>query len=569
MLLELSIRNVALIDQLRIDFAPGFNVLTGETGAGKSIVVDSVNMVLGQRANKELIRSGAKAASVQALFDLRDNARLHALLSELGIEPEEGNLILSRELSTTGRSVCRIDGEMLPLAKYRQVTELLVDLHGQHEHQRLLNPDLHLGNVDAHGGADHLALIERVRTTYQAHAATAAEIERRSLSALEKERRIDMLRFQIQEIEDVKPKPGEDESLAQKNNLLKNAEKISGAISQAYAQVYTGAGQKASAQDLLKRAQSAMQQISSIDERFERLAARIEELYYAAEDIGYELGDLVGEIEYDPVQSGRIDDRLADLKKLKRKYGPELSDVLAFLAASKADLAELDAGDDAIAALKKRQDQEFAALIEASNQLTESRKRLAADFSKKLLVQLSDLGMGKTRFEVRFDESKSTRQRISANGTDRVEFMISPNPGEPLKPLSAIASGGEMARIMLAMKAIAAESVGVNTMIFDEIDTGVSGRMAQVVGEKMAEVANGRQVICVTHLPQIAALCNAHFVVEKTIEAGRTGSDVRQLDEDGRINELARLLSGAADLQSGRTYAKGMLDAAQRLIGER
>ncbi len=567
MLLELSIKNVALIDQLRVDFAAGLNVLTGETGAGKSIVVDAVNLVLGSRANRDLIRTGADAASVQALFDLRGSEPVHALLRELGIEPEEDYVIIARELSASGRSICRIDGEVVPLAKYRQVTELLVDIHGQHEHQTLMNPALHLEAIDAYGGPDHRELMQNVRYLYEAHEATKAEIERLSLSALERERRIDTLSFQIKEIEEVKPKLGEDEALSQKGNLIKNAEKIAGAVGQAYAQVYTGEGQRASAQDLLKRAHAAMQQIASIDERFEKLAARLEELYYAAQDAGYELGELAGEVEYDPASAERIDDRLADLKKLKRKYGPELSDVLAFLAERKAELDDLGAGDEMISELKKRLKSELLQLVEASNQLTARRKTMARAFEEKLLVQLCDLGMARTRFEVRFDEAKPIEQRLSQGGCDRVEFMISPNPGEPLKPLSGIASGGELARIMLAMKAISADAAGVDTMIFDEIDTGVSGRMAQVVGEKMAQVARDRQVICVTHLPQIAALGAAHYVVEKTVTGDRTGSGVRRLDDEGRVDELARLLSGAGDIEGGRAYAKGMLDAAQKLVG--
>ena len=565
MLLELSIRNVALIEQLRIEFEPGLNVLTGETGAGKSIVVDAVNLVLGQRTNKELIRSGAESAHVQALFDLRKNARILALLGEFGIVPEVDYVSVSREQNLGGRTICRIDGEIVPLAKYKQMTELLVDIHGQHEHQRLLNTSMHLHSIDAHGGESHQQLIDQVAALYQAHQQIANEIERLSVSALERERRIDTLKFQIEEIDAIKPKLGEDETLAQKSNLYKNAEKISSSIEQAYAQVY--ARQKASAQDLLKRAQAAMSQIASIDERFDKLAGRLEELYYSAQDVGYELGELAGEIEYDPAQSIKIDDRLADLKKLKRKYGAELSDVLDYLTKCKAELSELDAGDEAISALKLRAKKELSSLVEASKSLSTARKALAADFTKQLLIQLSDLGMGKTRFEVRFDELKPIEDRISLNGCDHVEFMISPNPGEPLKPLSAIASGGEMARIMLAMKAISADATGVDTMIFDEIDTGVSGRMAQVVGEKMAAVAKGRQVICVTHLPQIAALGSEHYLVEKTIKGDRTGSAVRKLDEDGRVDELARLVSGAGDIDSGRAYAKGMLDAAQRLIG--
>lgn len=568
MLLELNIRNIALIDQLRINFAPGLNVLTGETGAGKSIVVDSVNLVLGARLNKELIRSGEDSASVSALFELRGNKALLSLLDEFGIHIEDDIMIIGREVSLSGRSVCRVDGDVVPLAKYRLITSLLVDVHGQHEHQALLSTALHLAYVDAYGGEEHARLMDSVHTLYEQYTQTTKEIERLTLDSMERERRTDILRGQIAEIEAVKPKIGEIEKLQQKNNLFKNAEKIASRIEQAYLLVYKGEGRALSAQDAIKRAADAMEQIGPIDERFARIAQRLEDLFYQVQDIGYELGDMQGEIEYDPRQSERIDDRLNELKKLQRKYGPETEDVLKFLDSAKRELAELDMGDDRLRALAARRDGQKLALIQESNQLTERRKALARAFEQKLLMQLRDLGMGRTRFEVRFDESKDVELRLSANGVDRVEFMISPNPGEPLKPLSQIASGGEMARIMLAMKAISADNAGVDTMIFDEIDTGVSGRMAQVVGEKMAEVARNRQVICVTHLPQIAALGQAHFVVEKTVQGERTGSGVRRLDDQGRVEELARLLSGADDIKGGWQYAQSMLEAAQRLVTE-
>lgn len=561
MLLELSIRNIALIEKLCVPFAPGLNVLTGETGAGKSIVVDSVNLALGARGSREMVRTGTETASVQALFALPKGSPVPALLLELGIDLDGDLLIIGRELTAGGRSICRINGEVVPLARFKQITSLLVDVHGQHEHQALLRQPMHLEYLDAYGDAHHRELMVQVSEAYEAYAHTGREIEQLSLSALERERKMDMLSFQIGEIDAVKPKAGEDEQLEQRLNLLRNAEKIAFGLGQAYALVYRGEGRAISAQDALKRAADGLSPLRGIDERFEKLAARIEELYYQAQDIGYELGDMQGEIEYDPALIEKLDDRLNDLKRLKRKYGPELGNVIDYMTQIKAELADIGAGDEHVLELKEKQAKQRAALSERCAKLTASRKMLADGFSKNLLAQLKDLGMGKTRFEVGFEPVQ-----FAPSGADRVEFLISPNPGEPLKPLAEIASGGELARIMLAMKAISADTAGVDTMIFDEIDTGVSGRMAQVVGEKMAEVAVGRQVICVTHLPQIAALAGAHYVVEKQVQDGRTGTGVRLLDRDGRISELARILSGAGDADS-RQYAAQMLDAAQKLVG--
>ena len=565
MLLELTIRNIALIEQLRVEFSQGLNVLTGETGAGKSIVVDSVNLALGGRASREMMRTGAERASVTALFDVSRNAAARALLSELGIGDEDGLISVKRELTAAGRSLCRLGGEVVPLNRFKQFTALLVDVHGQHEHQALLNPQRHVDFIDAYGDERHVRLMDEVRDAVARYRALCQEVDRVSLNAAERERRVDMLSFQIDEISAINPKPGEDEKLERKNRLMENAQKIADAVRNAYKLVYEGGGRSISAQDALKRAHDAMASLSGLDERFDRLAERLEEMYYAVQDVGYELQDLNESLDYDPAQGARVADRLADLKKLKRKYGPELSDVLAFWEKAKFERGEIESSDEKLAALISQRDQQEACVKTLCAQLTQSRTEIAQRFERALLGQLSDLGMGRARFEARFAPRQAAGQ-FTLNGADQVDFMISPNPGEPLKPLSAIASGGELSRVMLAIKAIEADRGGVDTMIFDEIDTGVSGRMAQVVGEKMAAIARRRQVICVTHLPQIAALAMDHYVVEKTVTGERTGSSVRRLDREGRVRELARLVGGAGGAESGLGYASDMLNAAQALL---
>lgn len=559
MLLELSIRSVALIERLRVEFEPGLNVLTGETGAGKSIVVDCVNLALGARATRDMVRTGEERAVVQALFDMPEGAK--ALLDEMGVESDEGIIALTREVSAAGRSVSRINGQVVPMSQLRQVTALLMDVHGQHEHQALLNPSLHRDFLDEGGDEAHRALMRDVAQKYARYRVLEREAQQLNLDERERVRNVEMLTRQIEEIRAVKPRPGEDEKLEKKFALYEHGEKIAQAVGAAYGYVYRGEGRSLAAQDALSRAVSEMASIATLDPRFEALRARLEELFYAAQDVGSELQRIQDALDYDPAAAERAADRLMELKRLKRLYGPELSDVLRFYEEAKERLSRLAESDALRAEAEKKRDEAKALLDEACAKLTESRRRLASALSSRLVEQLKDLGMGSTRFEVEILPGEPT-----ARGADEVQFLISPNPGEPVKPLSAIASGGELSRIMMAFKAIEADAGGVPSMIFDEVDTGVSGRMAQAVGEKMAAIARKRQVICVTHLPQIAALAGAHYLVEKTVAGERTGSSVRKLDRAGRIEELARLVGGAGDPESGRRHAANMLDAAQALV---
>ena len=562
MLLELSIRNVALIERLRIEFEPGLNVLTGETGAGKSIVVDSVNLALGARAARDLVRSGEEKAVVQAVFDMPEHVA--PLLQELGVESGDGLVALTREVTSAGRSLSRINGQVVSAAQLKQVTALLMDVHGQHEHQALLSPQLHRDFLDDGGDAIHRTLLLDVAQKHARFRALERDAEKLRLDERERVRTVDALTRQIEEIRAVRPRPGEDEKLTKKLSLYEHGEKIAQAVGAAYGYVYRGEGRALAAQDALSRAASEMASIADLDPRFEALRARLEELFIYAQDAGGELQRIRDTLDYDPAAAERAADRLQELKRLKRLYGPELSDVLGFYEEAKTRLSALNENDALRAEAEKSRDEAKAALVDACGALTNSRRALSERLSARLIEQLKDLGMGRTRFEVELKPGEPT-----ARGADEIQFLISPNPGEPVKPLSAIASGGELSRIMMAFKAIAADEGGVSAMIFDEVDTGVSGRMAQAVGEKMAQIARNRQVICVTHLPQIAALAGAHYLVEKTVEGERTGSNVRKLDREGRIGELSRLVGGAGDPESSRRHAENMLDAAQALIGMR
>ena len=560
MLLELTIRNIALIESLRIEFAQGFNVLTGETGAGKSIVVDSVNLALGGRADREMIRTGAEKGSVEALFDISENTEALAMAEELGVEVDGGLVCVSRSLSRSGRNVCRIAGTVLPLSTLRAFTGLLVDVHGQHEHQALMNPARHMDFLDAFGGHTHTACLEQVKAAHAERSETAAQLRALLKDAAERERLIDVLSFQVQEISAARLKAGEEEKLERKLKMLENAEKVRDGVETAYQMTYSGDGRSLSAQEALLRAAEAMQGISNLDSRFARLSEELHSVYYTVQELGNELQNLSEELSFDPQLMDKISNRLDLISRLERKYGATEEEVIAFGNAAKARLESIQSGDAQIAELKKKLKAQDLALREACAALTSSRTALAADLESDILRQLSDLGMARTRFSV----SLKPIEKPTAAGADEIEFLISPNPGEPLRPLATIASGGELSRIMLALKTIALNSGGVDSMVFDEIDTGVSGRMAQVVGEKMRNIATRKQVLCVTHLPQIAALGDAHFRVEKHTLDERTQTNVVRLDTEGRVHELSRLVGGADDSESSLSHARHMLEAAAR-----
>ncbi|MDO4866421.1 MAG: DNA repair protein RecN [Clostridia bacterium] len=559
MLVELTIKNIALIESLRVEFAQGFNVLTGETGAGKSIVVDSISLALGGRADRDMIRTGAEKGMVQALFDISGNERAMEYVCAHDIDAEDGLIAIRRELNREGRNICRVSDVVVPLSTLRELTAMLMDIHGQHEHQALMNPARHLEFLDGFGGEAHAKARAEVAGLYAARSKIATELKKRMNDASEKERLSDMLSFQVQEISAAKLKAGEEQKLERKLAMLENSERIRGGIETAYTLVYQGDGRSPSAQEALLRSADAMDHIASLNERYAQLAARLRELFYGVQDAGYELQSLLDDLDSEPELLEKVAARLDMIGRLERKYGSTVEEVIAFGAAAADRLNELKGSDEAIAGLKKSYKEADASLKAACARLSALRRESAVKLAAEICEQLKDLGMAKTRFEVRVDpEPKPTSQ-----GMDRVEFMISPNPGEPLRPLASIASGGEISRVMLALKAIAVDSEGVDAMIFDEIDTGVSGRMAQVVGEKMCLIAKNRQVLSITHLPQIAALGDAHFLVEKVAGENRTDTHVRALDWQGRVQEISRLVGGADDSESSLSHAEHMLKAAE------
>jgi len=554
MLIELSIQNIALIESLTLEFGRGFNVLTGETGAGKSIVVDSLNMALGGRADRDMIRTGADRAMVQALFDISGNVRAKEFAHDLGAEADEDLIAVSRELRTNGRNICRISGIVVPLGTLRQLTSMLVDIHGQHEHQVLINPLRHREFLDAFGDEEHVITLNNVAALHAERANIASEYRKVTSQAHERERMIDMLEFQTGEIGALRLRRGEEEKLERRARFYENAEKIKNAVEGAYAMIYGGDSRMPGAQEQLDSAARTLDGISKLDERIEAISGRVRDAFYAVQDIAFELRNLSESMDYDPSTADKVYERLDKIRRLERKYGSTLDEVMDFCENAMKQLDELRRSDETGAGLKEKYTKVDARLKEECAKLSESRMRIAKWMCAEVQKQLADLGMARTRFDVRMDADKP-----SVTGADDIEFLISANPGEPLKPMAAVASGGELSRIMLALKAVAMDAGGVDSMVFDEIDTGVSGRMAQAVGEKMKLIAGSHQVLCVTHLPQIAALGDVHFMVEKTVVGERTGSNVRRLDEEGRVMEISRLIGDGDDSDTSIKHARHLL----------
>lgn len=553
MLLSLSIRDIALIDRLDVSFAPGLNVLTGETGAGKSIVVGAVDFVLGGRADKDRIAGGADKGRVEALFDVAGAPRALEALEEMGLSAEDGQLLISREINQTGRSVCRVAGAMVPLSQLKRITSVLVDLHGQHAHQSLLDPGTHLRFLDALGDEAHRARVHAVQEAFARYSEAKRALASAEEDALARARREDMLRFQLDELDCASLVPGEEDGLEQKRARMRNAERIREGLERAYAYISGGFDDEAlPALDALRVAMEALGSVSRYAEAYERAHDQVAEAVYALESVAGDLYDLREESGVDPKRLEEIEARLDLLGRLKRKYGATTQAMIAFAEAARAELSEIEHADERKDRLQKEEKALRAALHEAASALTASRRALADACRAQVLSELEDLGMRGARFEVSFAEDTP----LTPDGYDRVEFLLSANAGEPLRPLSRVASGGELSRIMLAFKCIEAQKEGIPVLVFDEVDTGISGRTGQIVADKMKKVAQSRQVLCVTHLPQIAARADTQYLVEKRERDGRTRTDVLSLDTEGRVEVLSRMLGGG---ETARAHARAML----------
>ena len=565
MLLQLLIRNIALIDRIEISFGEGLHVLTGETGAGKSIVVDAVSLLLGGRADRELIRTGCDKAYAEGFFDVSDCPAARAWLSEHEIEYDDNCLTLGREISLSGRSICRIQGMAVSLAQLKELSAALMDLHGQHEHESLLNDKNHLHCLDSLGDAAHRQMMEETERTFSAYQQAHSAYAKMKRESIHREEKLKTLRQEEQELASAQLQEGEDEELTLERDRYRSSEKIVHALSAANEALNeTGAS---AAVEQARTAMRALAAIEGLGADYAELYRRAESLYYDAEDLGLTVRGQLDDMDTDPERVSWVEERLDQLRKLSRKYGPTVGDMLRRLEDIRAELAQFESLEDTLDRLKKKAQEAYRAYYAAAMRLSESRKALAADFERNMEAQLQDLNMRGTRFFVSFAEE---RPAPSPAGMDDLRFLIAPNMGEEKKPLAKIASGGELSRVMLALKALSAEHAEIPSMVFDEIDTGISGRTAQVVAQKLWDIAKYRQVICVTHLQQIAAMATRHYLVSKAAQGERTNTSVEELTGDTRVREIARMLSGVSeDSESGIAHAANMLREAAAYRAQR
>ena len=561
MLQSLYLENIALIEKLGIELFPGFNVLTGETGAGKSIIIDAVNFVLGERTSRDLIRNGAARAKVEAVFSLNEGDAAFAALDVLGIEYDGNELILSRELSAAGRNACRVNGTLVPVASLKSVSDTLVDIHGQHEHQALLDAENHISYLDAYCHAESLPIIEKIDAIVSRRNELMLKRNSGFSSEREREREMDMLRYQIEEIASANLEAGEEERLNAEKTVLLNAERIRTALETAH-MALSGA-EEGSALSAIDTARRSMRDIAALNKDYEALGDKIEELYYAAEDISFVLRDTSENVESDMQRLEEIEQRLKLISDLKRKYGRTVEDVIDFGKDAETKLNELENAEALAAELDAKLDKLKAEYNVAADELSKVRRAAGERLKRDVLKELKDLGMAKAMFDVALSDVSGGEPR--KGGRETAEFMLSANPGEPLKPLEKVASGGELSRIMLCFKSIFADNDRVPTLIFDEIDTGISGRTAAVVGEKMLGIAKKHQVICVTHLAQIAALADAHLMVRKYDDGKNTFVETRQLNEEEKVQRIAQMMDGESDSPSALTHARELIARADKI----
>ncbi len=549
MLSLLHIENIAVIERADISFDVGFNVLTGETGAGKSIVIDAISAILGERAYRDMIRTGAAMASVRAVFT--DVPEL-SWFADNGVEYDP-ETVIHREIHLDGKNVCRVNGTLVTVSILRKLGIQLINIHGQHDSASLFDEAKHLEFLDAY--ADNEALRQSYNEAYQRVSQLRHEIDRMTMDESEKLRRMETLRYQIEEISKAQLEAGEDDALEERRKLLQNAEKLSDGIHAAVECLYGGDDSDGAA-SLLAEAERALSRLGRYTDAFSQLHEKVADLMYQVQDAAEEVRDARDTLSYSADELEQIESRLDVIHRLRRKYGASCADILEYLQRAQQELDEIEFADDHLERLKKKLEAAEGAAWDAAAALRKNRQSAAAALSERILEELAQLDMPRVQFSCEF-----TQTQLAANGADEVAFYMSANAGEALKPLSKVASGGELARIMLAMKNVLADRDKVATLIFDEVDTGVSGRAAQRVAEKLRSVAANKQVLCVTHLPQLAALANTHLLIAKEERQGRTYTTVTPLDMEGRKRELARIIGGAHITETTLKSAEEMLRA--------
>jgi len=568
MLAVLRVSNIALIESADLTFDQGLHVVTGETGAGKSLLIDALQLVLGARADATLLRTGATRGGAEALFWLHDARPAADWLAEQGF-PEADEVVLSRELHENGRSVCRINGQMVTLAQLKAAGELLVDIHGQHEHQSLLHEKLHRGMLDAYMGQSLSPAKQQLTAIFGEYHAALAQLDRTFSSPEERARRKEDLAFAIKDIEQVSPEPGEEETLRVRRQVLRHAQHIQLNLFGAYQQLYEGLGdRRPAAAAQVSQALSQLQEIAEYSPAYAELATRLQDQYYTLEDICLQLRDEKNQLSQDPGELERLENRLAQIHALTRKYGPDVAAILKFYAEAQAEMEALENSEADRERLQKQVDALGERVLEQAEAVSQLRRAGAVALQTAIGQQLATLGLGGAVFVVEVTSPLGDAARlaaVNAGGYDAVAFGMSANAGEAVRPLAKVASGGEVARIMLALKTVLSDTDSIPTLVFDEIDTGVSGRMAQVVAEKLSQLALRRQVFCVSHLTQMAAMADTHWLVAKHQQEGRTLTAIAALDEPARCQQLAFMAAGQYAGPEALAHAQALRAEAMRI----
>ncbi|WP_456278343.1 DNA repair protein RecN [Bacillus sp. AK128] len=573
MLAELSIRNFAIIEELTISFQKGLTVLTGETGAGKSIVIDAIGLLVGGRGSSEFVRFGMEKAEIEGLFLLDDDEHpCYEKSRELGIDVSEGSFVLRRDILKNGKSVCRVNGKLVTLGILREIGQTLLDIHGQHEHQLLMDQEHHIHLLDQYGEDRIFPALEEYQDLYKTFQTLNQQLKNLTENEQQLVHRLDLLQFQLHEISSAELEPGEDERLFEEKLKISNFEKIYQSINTAYHALH--GDQKGL--DWVGLAMNQLETISNIDPEYKTLYETLSSSFYQIEDVTYSLRDQLDGLEYDPNRLNVIEARLNEINQLKRKYGQTVEDILIYAAKIEDEIDEIVNRDSHINKVKKELNQISKDLLIEAENISEIRKDSAKTLEKAILQELKELFMEKANFKIQFTERMGTHEdpeyngkniKLHKSGFDVIEFYISPNPGEPLKPLTKIVSGGELSRIMLALKSIFSKHQGVTSIIFDEVDTGVSGRVAQAIAEKIHRVSIESQVLCISHLPQVAAMADQHLFLEKTTKNERTKTSIKKLNNEEQVKEVARMISGIEITELTIQHAKELLSLATQSKG--
>ncbi|KEO83279.1 DNA repair protein RecN [Tumebacillus flagellatus] len=574
MLMELTVRNFALIEEVHLSLESGLNILTGETGAGKSILLDAMSLILGGRASSDSVRQGAAKATIEALFAVPASKEFLELCEEYGIDLDEENesVLISRELSAAGKNVCRVNGRMVTVQMLRRFGQYLMSMHGQHEHQTLTDPHEQLALIDAFGGDKLLELRAAVAESFQKYHDARRKLREAQVGEQERIQRLDIAQFQLSEIQEAKLRPGEDADLEEERKKLAHAEKLFAAANASYERLYTGAGRNTSALDQLNQTIVDLEGAARYDESLVATLELIKTALVHVEEAAHNLRDYRDEVEFNPDKLSQLDDRLNVLRRLRKKYGDTVEEILAYRDKLAADLEALENHEENLERLSRELDRAGKVLAKNAVALSKARRGASERLAKAVMGELSELMMPNTQFAISFTQIQEEdglpigerRVHVSEAGIDRVEFLFSPNVGESLRPLAKIASGGELSRTMLALKTLLADADDVGTLIFDEVDTGISGRAAQAVAEKLSVVSAKRQVICVTHLAQVSSMADTHYLIEKSLEDGRTRTRVYPLDDEQRVQEVARMISGTELTPTTLRHASEMLERARQ-----